>query len=111
MIDLEKLKPILETLLDGREDGASIIEQVAALDEVVEVDNSAIDELNANHKAEIDALNTSWNDRYMKAFFGEKAENINTEIPTVEETEEVPAEPEYTYDSLFTEVEDKKEED
>ena len=100
MINIDELKPILEGLLDGREDSADIIEQVSALDKPVEIDRSEIDELNA-----------SWNERFKRQFFGEKADTIDESIPTVTETPvaEEEAEPEYTYDSLFTEV--KEEED
>lgn len=101
MINMEELKPILETLLDGRDDSADYIEKVSALDKPVEVDRS-----------EIDALNASWNDRFKKAFFGEKAESIDEEIPTV--STEAPVEENYdgedlTYDSLFEEVKEEKE--
>ena len=101
MINLDELKPILEVLLEGREDSADIIEQVNSLDKEVEVDRS-----------EIDALNASWNDRFKKAFFGEKAEDVNEEIPSISETDDVEEEaPEeaLTYDNLFTEVEETKE--
>ena len=101
MINLDELKPILEGLLDGREDSADIIEQVNSLDKEVEVDRS-----------EIDALNASWNDRFKKAFFGEKAEDVNEEIPSISETDDVEEEaPEeaLTYDNLFSEVEENKE--
>lgn len=101
MINLDELKPILEGLLEGREDSADIIEQVNSLDKEVEVDRS-----------EIDALNASWNDRFKKAFFGEKAEDVNEEIPSISETDDVEEEaPEeaLTYDNLFTAVEENKE--
>lgn len=101
MINLDELKPILEGLLEGREDSADIIEQVNSLDKEVEVDRS-----------EIDALNASWNDRFKKAFFGEKAEDVNEEIPSISETDDVEEEaPEeaLTYDNLFSEVEENKE--
>lgn len=103
MINMEELKPILEGLLDGREDAADIIEQVSVLDKPVEVDRS-----------EIDALNASWNDRFMKAFFGEKADDISEEIPSIpeaEETVEEDVEETLTYDNLFEEVKEEKEED
>lgn len=101
MINLDELKPILEGLLEGREDSADIIEQVNSLDKEVEVDRS-----------EIDALNASWNDRFKKAFFGEKAEDVNEEIPSISETDDVEeeaTEEALTYDNLFTAVEENKE--
>lgn len=103
MINIDELKPILEPLIDGREDAATIIEQVSALDKEVEIDRS-----------EIDALNASWNDRFKKAFFGEKADSIDEKIPTVsddtlEDKEEV--EENIGYDDLFTEVKEEKEVD
>ena len=100
---MEELKPILEGLLEGREDAADIIEKVTVLDKPVEVDRS-----------EIDALNASWNDRFMKAFFGEKAEDMSEEIPKIPETDETvedEVEENLTYDNLFEEVKEEKEED
>ena len=102
MINLDELKPILEELLDGRDDSADVIERVTVLDKPVEVDRS-----------EIDALNASWNDRFKKAFFGEKAENIDETIPSVSVDAEVKNEnydgEDLTYDKLFTEVKESKE--
>ena len=104
MINMEELKPILETLIDGREDAAEIIEQVSGLDKPAEIDRS-----------EIDALNASWNDRFKKAFFGEKADDIDESIPSVstpeEEVDESVTAETIGYDDLFTEVEEKKEEE
>lgn len=101
MINIDELKPILEELIEGREDSADIIEQVSALDKPVEVDRS-----------EIDALNASWNDRFKKAFFGEKSENIDESIPEVPED---PKEDEnydgedLKYEGLFEEVKEEEE--
>lgn len=101
MINIDELKPILESLIEGREDSADIIEQVSALDKPVEVDRS-----------EIDALNASWNDRFKKAFFGEKSENIDESIPEVPED---PKEDEnydgedLKYEGLFEEVKEEEE--
>lgn len=98
MINLDELKPILSELLDGREDGADYIERVSGLDKPVEVDRS-----------EIDALNKSWNDRYMATFFGPKAEDLTGEpLPGgpaegAPETEDGGME-DITIDELFTEV-------
>lgn len=101
MIDLNELKPVLEGLLEGREDAADVIEQITGLDKAVEIDRSEIDELNA-----------SWNDRFMKAFFGEKSEDMATEVPSVPEAEDVVDEgEELTYENLFTEVKEEKEEE
>ena len=106
MINMDELKPILEGLLEGRDDSADIIEQVTGLDKPVEVDRS-----------EIDALNASWNDRFKKAFFGEKAADIDISVPNVPvaeaevPAEDEPAEEELTYDNLFEEVKEEKEED
>lgn len=105
MIKLEELKPILEELIDDREDAAEIIERVSALD----VEDDRIE------KAELDKLNESWNERFKKAFFGEKADQIDEEIPEVEEIKEEVSEDydgeDLTYDKLFTEVEKKEEEE
>lgn len=73
MIKMEELKPILEPLLEGREDSAAIIESISEIDR--EPDTPDFSEREKE-------LNKSWNDRFMKAFFGEKGEDMNTEVPT-----------------------------
>lgn len=95
MIDIEKLKPILEPLIEGRDDAASIIESISSIDEEVSVDQS-----------QIDSLNSEWNERFKKAFFGDKSSSISTEIPSMENTEKPEPEKEYTYDNLFQECDD-----
>lgn len=96
MINLDELKPILSELLDGRDDQADYIDRVASLDKPVEVDRS-----------EIDALNKSWNDRYMAAFFGPKAEDLTGDpLPTPAEgapNNEEGGMEDITIDDLFTE--------
>lgn len=88
MINLDELKPILEPLLTDREDSASIIDQIQGIDKEVETD-----------QAKIDALNKSWNDRYLAAFFGNKKAEIlsdgagvTIEDVPASEVEEEPAE-------------------
>lgn len=76
MINLEELKPILEMLVEGRDDSASIIEQVQGIDREIEDAQTKIDEAVAEATAK---LNAEWNDRYMKAFFGDKAETMSPE--------------------------------
>ena len=105
MIKMDELKPILEELLEGREDSADYIEKVTVLDKPVEVDRS-----------EIDALNASWNERFKKAFFGERGEDISEEIPKVETEKEDVVEEDYDgddlkYEDLFKEVKEEKEEE
>lgn len=78
MINMEELKPIMEGLLEGREDAADYIEKIQAIDKPVEVDRS-----------EIDALNASWNDRFKAAFFGAKADDLTGE-PLEEPAEGAP---------------------
>lgn len=72
MINMDELKPILEPLLDGREDSASIIESIQGIDK--EAPEPDFSEKEA-------AINKEWNDRFMKAFFGEKGKELDTEIP------------------------------
>ena len=80
MIDLEKLKPILE----GIAIDADVIDAIIALD--VPVDGSSelqstVDQLQSDldaAKAELDTLNATWQDRYKKAFFGQ-AEDLPDE--------------------------------
>lgn len=87
MIKMDELKPILEPLLEGREDSATIIESINGIDR--EPDPPDFSEREKE-------LNKSWNERFMKAFFGEKGENMNTEVPAgdsvVEEDEEIDGE-------------------
>ena len=100
MVNMDDLKPILEELLDGREDSADYIERVTVLDKPVEVDRS-----------EIDALNASWNERFKKAFFGEKAESIDETIPSVSEDAKDDSYDgeDLTYEKLFSAVKEEKE--
>lgn len=94
MIKLDELKPILEPLLEGREDGADIIESITAIDKEIEApDNSE----------EINRINREWNDRYMKAFFSgvETNNDNNTNEGNVEEANEV--EEKTTFEDLFKE--------
>lgn len=79
MINLDELKPILEPLLTDREDSASIIEAIQGIDKEVE-----------NDQAKIDALNKSWNDRYLAAFFGNKKAEVLSDGAGVT-IEDVPA--------------------
>lgn len=97
MINMEELKPIMEGLLEGREDAADYIEKIQALDKPVEVDRS-----------EIDALNASWNDRFKAAFFGPKGDDLTgspdeTPAEGAPETEDGGME-DITIDDLFEEV-------
>ena len=105
MINVDELKPILEELLDGREDSADYIERVSALDKEVEVDRS-----------EIDALNADWNERFKKAFFGEKGAGMDESIPKGDESGDEGRDENYDgedlkYEDLFTEVKEEKEEE
>lgn len=92
MIALDELKPILEPLLEGREDGADIIESITAIDREIEApDNSE----------EIARINREWNERYMKAFFSgveeTKIDEVNDEVKEEEVEEKT------TFDELFKE--------
>lgn len=83
MIDLEKLKPILE----GIAIDADVIDAIIALDVPVDGSSelqSAVDQLQGDldaAKAELDTLNATWQDRYKKAFFGQAEDlpDINQE--------------------------------
>lgn len=81
MISMDELKPILEPILSEREDSATIIESIQGIDRPAEEPDYTA------HDAEI---NKAWNDRFMKAFFGEKGGDLNTEVPQgeVDETED-----------------------
>ena len=106
MIDLEKLKPILE----GIAIDADVIDAIIALD--VPVDGSpelqsAVDQLKIDlesAKAELETLNNTWQDRYKKAFFSGQVE----ELPD-ESSQESNQETKYEGD-IFTPYVEKEEE-
>ena len=104
MIKMDNLKPILETLLDGRDDAADVIEQVMGIDEDtsdVEALTSQVADLTAQIEklnADMTAKDTEYSDKIKKLFFGEKADTIDESIPEVEE--EVKAE-DISIDDLF----------
>ena len=81
MISMDELKPILEPILSEREDSATIIESIQGIDRPAEEPDYTA------HDAEI---NKAWNERFMKAFFGEKGGDLKTEVPQgeVDETED-----------------------
>lgn len=90
MIILEELKPILEPLLEGREDSTDIIAQVQALDKPGEVDQAQIDSLNAEWQGKMDAALADAakekDEAIKRIFFGaEKAEQLDSGIPEVPE--------------------------
>lgn len=93
MIKIDNLKPILETLLDGRDDAADVIEQVMGIDEDtsdVEALTSQVADLTAQIEklnADITAKDTEYSDKIKKLFFGEKAGTIDESIPEVEDEE------------------------
>lgn len=72
MISMDELKPILEPILSEREDSATIIESIQGIDKPAEEPDYTA------HDAEI---NKAWNERFMKAFFGEKGGDLKTEVP------------------------------
>ena len=104
MIKIDNLKPILETLLDGRDDAADVIEQVMGIDEDtadVEALTSQVADLTAQIEklnADMTAKDTEYSDKIKKLFFGEKADTIDESIPEVED--EVKAE-DISIDDLF----------
>ena len=95
MIKIENLKPILETLLDGRDDAADVIEQVMGIDEDtsdVEALTSQVADLTAQIEklnADMTAKDTEYSDKIKKLFFGEKADTIDETInETVEKKDD-----------------------
>ena len=104
MIKMDNLKPILEKLLDGRDDAADVIEQVMGIDEDtsdVEALTSQVADLTAQIEklnADMTAKDTEYSDKIKKLFFGEKADTIDESIPEVED--EVKAE-NISIDDLF----------
>ena len=115
MIKMDNLKPILETLLDGRDDAADVIEQVMGIDEDtsdVEALTSQVADLTAQIEqlnADMTAKDTEYSDKIKKLFFGEKADTIDESIPEMKEEDEVNAE-DISIDDLF-EADDVKKED
>ena len=83
MIVLEELKAVLEPLIADKENAADIIDSVTALDKEVPAVEKVIDQEAID--AAVAAKDKEWNDRYMKAFFGDKAETMSTEVPEVPE--------------------------
>ena len=105
MIKMDNLKPILEKLLDGRDDAADVIEQVMGIDEDasdVEALTSQVADLTAQIEqlnADMTAKDTEYSDKIKKLFCGEKADTIDESIPEMEE-DKVKAE-EISIDDLF----------
>ena len=105
MIKIDNLKPILQTLLDGRDDAADVIEQVMGIDEDtadVEALTSQVADLTAQIEklnADMTAKDTEYSDKIKKLFFGEKADTIDESIPEMED-DEVKAE-DISIDDLF----------
>ena len=105
MIKMNNLKPILEKLLDGREDAADVIEQVMGIDEDtsdVEALTSQVADLTAQIEklnADMTAKDTEYSDKIKKLFFGEKADTIDESIPEMDD-DEVKAE-DISIDDLF----------
>ena len=105
MIKSDNLKPILETLLDGRDDAADVIEQVMGIDEDtsdVEALTSQVADLTAQIEklnADMTAKDTEYSDKIKKLFFGEKADTIDESIPEMDD-DEVKAE-DISIDDLF----------
>ena len=85
MIILEDLKPIIEPLLEGREDSAEVIEQIMSIDKEVESDQAQIDALNAEWQTKLDdAIAEAKQDKeesIKRIFFGEKADELTGDIP------------------------------
>lgn len=85
MIDITELKPILEPILDGRDDAADVIEQISAIDN------------KTSSEEDIARINAEWSERFKKAFFtGEGVEKKTKE----DESDDEDSSPE-TYEELF----------
>lgn len=76
MINIDDLKPILEPLLEGREDAATVIEALSAIDVDAE-DNAAATE--AAVTAAVAAKDSEWQDRYRRSFFSPEPSAIATD--------------------------------
>lgn len=83
MIILEDLKPILEPILDGRDDSTEIIEQVMAIDKPMNAEPVDVEAINAEWQEKMDtALAEAKADKeetIKKLFFG--SQDVDTSIP------------------------------
>lgn len=109
MIILEELKPIIEPLLEGREDSADVIEQIMSIDKEVDVDQEKIDGLNAEWQTKLDdAMAEAAKDKeesIKRIFFGEKADELTGDVPnndtgSIEEISDGTAEDEVTGENI-----------
>lgn len=114
MIILEDLKPILEPILEGREDASSVIEQVMEIDKPMNSEPVDVEAINAEWQSKLDTAmaeaKQDKEDTIKRMFFGSKSEDIDTSIPEVpeagaknddaSETEEIDPET-ITIDDLF----------
>lgn len=97
MIDLEKLKPILEPLNLS----ADVLESIIAIDEA---DVGYEEKL----KEQTDAINAEWNDRFRAAFFkGEGVPHDHEAEVTEQVDDQSKDESPETYDDLFKEGEEE----
>lgn len=91
MIILEELKPILEPLLDGRDDSVEVMEKVIDIDKEATADHAEIERINAEWQTKLDAaIEEAKKDKeetIKRMFFGPKGDYMDTTIPTVTETE------------------------
>lgn len=97
MINIDELKPILSELLGDREDQATFIERITALDKPSETP--------ANSDDAIKELNKQWEERFRNAFF--KNEGLENKQETKQYNSpaggDTPApEQPLTYEALFT---------
>lgn len=98
MINLDELKPILSEILGDREDQASIIERVTAIDKPVDTPP-------ADYQKQIDELNKSWEKRFKDTFFKPAEKQDTPEQKTYDNPaggQSDVSEPKLTYDNLFT---------
>lgn len=100
MINLDDLKPILSDILGEREDTASIIERITAIDKPIEPQST-------DAQAQIDALNASWEKRFRDTFFKPAEPNKAPETkqydnPAGAETNVNAETTNFTFDALFT---------
>lgn len=85
MIILEDLKPIIEPLLEGRDDSTEVIEQIMSIDKEVDVDQAQIDSLNAEWQEKLDnAVAEAAKDKeesIKRIFFGPKGDELTGDVP------------------------------
>lgn len=90
MIDIDDLRPILQPLVEGRDDAADVLESITGIDH--EVSGPSTDDIDAAVAAARAEEKAAFNSRYAAAFFGGTTgapaeDNTEDDDSTVDEAE------------------------